>query len=231
MRPGLSTCILAGTAAFAALAAMTLRPAPAAACNLNGYIGSICWTAISFCPEGYLPAYGQNLQIGQYQALYALYGTTYGGSARQGNFNLPDMMGREPVGTGTGPGLFPMEPEYPINGPEKVTLTTANLPLHDHGVNIPADSKISVAVQETAGSLTMPAGNVLAAPQNTNVKIYADTTDATMAAGMVSAHISGQQITSGITPGTDPQPMAVLGPQLGMLACVNYDGYFPINPN
>ncbi|MFH1804445.1 MAG: tail fiber protein [Pseudomonadota bacterium] len=228
MRLGLSTCILAGTAA---IAAMTLRPEPAAACNINGYIGSICWTAISFCPDGYLAANGQQATIGQYQALYALYGTTYGGSTLQGYFNLPNLMGREPVGTGTGPGLTPMQAGYPVNSAEEYTLSYGYLPQHNHGVTIPAGSEISVAVQSSAGSLRTPQGNVLAAPASPTVKTYADTADTTMAAGMVSAHISGQQISSGITPPTNPQPMAVLGPQLGMLACVNWAGYYPINPN
>ena len=48
---------------------------------------------------------GQTYQISQYEALYSLLGTLYGGTPSQ-NFKLPNLTGRMPIGTG------PAQPTY-----------------------------------------------------------------------------------------------------------------------
>jgi prepilin-type processing-associated H-X9-DG protein len=138
-------------------------------------------------------------------------------------------MGREPVGTGTGPGLTTKEAGYPVNGTEASLIP----PLaHNHGVALSADSGISVAVQTQGGTERTPGGNVPAAPLAPTAQMYASSTNVAMADGSVSANIAGQAVVSGTTPSShQPQPIPVLGPQLVMTACVNYYGNFPVNPN
>ena len=51
-----------------------------------------------------LDDYGQLLSIAQNTALFSLLGTTYGGDG-QTTFALPDLRGRVPIHTGSGPGL------------------------------------------------------------------------------------------------------------------------------
>jgi microcystin-dependent protein len=51
-------------------------------------------------PEGWLPCDGRMMPIAQFQALYALLETTYGGDGRT-TFALPDLRGRVPAGTGS----------------------------------------------------------------------------------------------------------------------------------
>lgn len=86
-------------------AAVSALAAPQAqACSSEDYVGSICITAASFCPTNYLLAAGQSLSIRDYQMLFSLLGTTYGGDGMN-TFSLPDMRGRTPVGTGNGTGL------------------------------------------------------------------------------------------------------------------------------
>jgi microcystin-dependent protein len=69
--------------------------------NLAGaqdqYLGEIRLFAANFCPSGWLPAAGQTLNINQYTALFALYGTTYGGNGTT-DFALPNLSGRAPYG-------------------------------------------------------------------------------------------------------------------------------------
>ncbi len=66
---------------------------------MDDFIGSIKMWAVSYEPEGWFFCDGRLLPIVQYQALYALLGTTYGGDGRT-NFALPDLRGRIPVGAG-----------------------------------------------------------------------------------------------------------------------------------
>ncbi len=226
MKTKMAACLAAG---LAIMATMTIQSDEAKACNVEGYIGSICWTANSFCPEGYVRADGATYPIQDYQALYALYDHTYGGSWQQGTFGVPNMMGREPVGIGTGPGLTIKVAGQPVNGTEASLVIP---PAHNHGVAFSADSGISVAVQTQAGTQRTPGGNVPAAPQAATAQMYASSTNAAMANGSVSANIAGEAVVSGITPSSNqPKPIPVLGPQLVMTACVNYYGNFPVNPN
>lgn len=226
MKTKMAACLAAG---LAIMATMTIQPDEAKACNVEGYIGSICWTANNFCPEGYVRADGATYPIQQYQALAALYSNTYGGSWQQGTFAVPNLMGREPVGTGTGPGLTIKVAGQPVNGAEASLVVP---PAHNHGVALSVDSGISVAAQTQPGTERTPDGNVPAAPQAATAQMYANSTNAVMADGSVSANIAGQTVYSGVTPASgQAQPVPVLGPQLVTIACVNTDGTFPVNPN
>jgi microcystin-dependent protein len=55
------------------------------------YIGEIFTFAGNFCPSGSKEAKGQSLPVNQYNALFSLLGTTYGGDGKT-NFNLPDLV-------------------------------------------------------------------------------------------------------------------------------------------
>ncbi len=55
-------------------------------------LGQIQLFAFGFAPEGWLPCNGQVLQIMQYQAVFSLLGTTYGGDGRT-TFALPNLNG------------------------------------------------------------------------------------------------------------------------------------------
>lgn len=72
----------------------------------EGYIGEIRLFAGNYAPQGWAFCNGQVLAISQYNAVYALLGTTYGGDGKS-TFALPDLRGRVPVHAGfnQGPGL------------------------------------------------------------------------------------------------------------------------------
>jgi len=61
-----------------------------AGCSRAAYMGSVCITASTFCPEGFLEANGQLLAISNNQSLYSLLGTAYGGDGRT-KFGLPNL--------------------------------------------------------------------------------------------------------------------------------------------
>lgn len=54
------------------------------------YVGSICLFCFYFAPQYFLPCDGSLQQIYQYQALYSLIGTRYGGDGRT-TFALPNL--------------------------------------------------------------------------------------------------------------------------------------------
>jgi len=96
----------------------------------NPFLGEIRMFCGNFNPRGWAFCAGQLLSIAQNDALYALLGTTYGGDGVN-TFGLPDMRGRLPINQGQGPGLS----AYVIGqmaGTESVTLTTQQMPGHNH---------------------------------------------------------------------------------------------------
>jgi microcystin-dependent protein len=95
------------------------------------YIGEIRLFGGNFAPLGWSFCNGVTLPISQNQALFNLIGTTYGGDGQQ-TFMLPNLQGRLPIHQGQGVGLQ----NYVLGtqgGAETVTLTTNQLPAHNHG--------------------------------------------------------------------------------------------------
>ena len=64
------------------------------------YLGEIRMVSFNFAPKGWAQCNGQTMQISQYQALFSLLGTTFGGDGRT-TFLLPDLRGRTPIESGT----------------------------------------------------------------------------------------------------------------------------------
>lgn len=79
----------------------------------------------NFAPVGWAFCNGQLLPISDYETLFNLIGTTYGGDGVT-NFALPDLRGRLPVHVGPGFALGQ------AGGTETVTLTTSQVPAHSH---------------------------------------------------------------------------------------------------
>ena len=112
---------------------------------MENYLGEIRIFAGNFAPQGWLFCQGQLLSISENDALFVLLGTTYGGDG-QTTFGLPDLRGRAAVGMGAGPGLSPYQQGQQA-GQENVTLTTAQLPVHQHPVQGTARAKTGTPAQ------------------------------------------------------------------------------------
>lgn len=122
------------------------------------YIGEIRMFAGNFAPYGWFLCQGQILPISQYDVLFNLIGTTYGGDG-QSTFALPDLRSRAPLHVGQGQGTS----NYTIGqngGVESVTLAANQIPVHNHSIN----------VNDAQGNNGKAGGNVLATTSgNTNV--------------------------------------------------------------
>jgi microcystin-dependent protein len=93
------------------------------------YIGEIRMFAGNFAPAGWMFCDGSLLPISEYETLFNLIGTTYGGDG-QSTFALPDLRGRVPIHMGTGGGGTYQLAE--TGGAEEVTLTVQQIPAHSH---------------------------------------------------------------------------------------------------
>jgi microcystin-dependent protein len=132
------------------------------------YVGEIRMFAGNFAPAGWMFCEGQLLPISEYETLFNLIGTTYGGDG-QSTFSLPDLRGRVPVHSGNGFTLAE------TGGVEEVTLTVSQIPAHSH----------PFLATSSFGTQSSPSGNVLA--QTQAVKLYDSAAAATpMAAGTTS---------------------------------------------
>lgn len=60
------------------------------------YLGTVELFAFGFAPRDWKLCDGTLLPTGQYQALFALIGTTYGGDGRN-NFAIPDLRNASPI--------------------------------------------------------------------------------------------------------------------------------------
>ncbi|MDX1941513.1 MAG: tail fiber protein [Saprospiraceae bacterium] len=89
------------------------------------YVGEIRMFAGNFAPAGWQFCEGQLLPISEYETLFQLIGTTYGGDG-QSTFAMPDLRGRLPIHQGNGFILAE------TGGAEEITLTINQIPAHSH---------------------------------------------------------------------------------------------------
>ncbi len=131
--------------------------------NLNEVqvLGEIKIFGGKFTPEGWAVCNGQELTISDYQALYNLLGTTYGGNG-QTTFALPNLQGRAVIGHGQGTGLS-IYNLGSFGGQTSVTLSTAELPAHHHNVVVSTEDAIP-----TGPGIRYPYNCLLAAPTPSN---------------------------------------------------------------
>ena len=98
------------------------------------FLGEIRMFAGNFAPTGWAFCDGQLLPIAQNTALFSLLGTNFGGDGRQ-TFALPNLQGSAPLGFGQGSGLSNYD-EGSSGGTADVTLTTTELPMHNHTLSV-----------------------------------------------------------------------------------------------
>ena len=184
---------------LAAVSSLMLLSAQAWACSSEAYTGSVCMTAANYCPSDYVEADGRLLSINNYQALYSLLGTVYGGDART-TFGVPDLRGRLPVGLGQGPGLTNVLPGTK-DGAEKVILLSSQMPAHTHVATfVPTTGTVPVSIPGKAASGAITA--------TATTDIVPGSTAVDPAANVPNYYLTG--VTSGAsgpvtttTPGTD----------------------------
>ena len=134
----------------------------------ESYVGEIRMFGGNFAPAGWLFCDGQLLPIAEYDALFNLIGTTYGGDGQQ-TFGLPDLRGRVPIHQNSGFTLGEM------GGVESVTVTSSQMTGHTH----------QLTATTSIGNESGPAGNVLA--QSSVASAYVgDVADTSLASSAIT---------------------------------------------
>lgn len=129
------------------------------------FVAEVRMFAGNFAPRGWALCNGQLLAISQNQALFSLLGTIYGGNGTT-TFALPNLQGRMPTHFGQGPGLS-HRVQGEAGGSTSVTLTTAQIPAHNHALRAAATAdtgtpSAAVALAATASARTYaPAANLV----------------------------------------------------------------------
>lgn len=168
---------------------------------MTPFLGQIQAFGFNFAPRGWAKCEGQLLAISQYSALFSLLGTTYGGDGRT-TFGLPDLRSRSIVGMGQGPGLDNIS-WGERGGAYTHTITTAQLPAHNHNVQ--------VGVNTGTGDEASPT-TILASSTN----------------GFAEDPTAGQHL-GGVTQTNvgSNQAFNMRNPFLGINVCIALEGIFP----
>lgn len=177
----------------------------------DAYCGQIELFAFGIVPRGWFPCDGRTLQMSQFQGLFALIGTTYGGDGRN-TFQLPDLRGRIAVGAGR---TYNMGQ---VAGEEGHALTLQEVPArpaHSHQINA-FDGGTSPSPGPTPSSTTALAQTTGIAPQGGSftVQLYGAPTS--------MVNMASQTIRSaGGAAHENRMPFVALN------YCINYAGPFP----
>jgi microcystin-dependent protein len=155
---------------------------------MDGYIGEMKMFVGTFAPMYWEFCCGQQLSITQYNSLYAIIGTQFGGDGIN-YFNLPDMRGRTPIGAGSGASGITPRTQGQKGGSETVTLLPDQLPVHSHTVNCNTSST----------PVNTPVNNVPALTSAGTGYASGTTGSGTMNAGMV-ASAGGSQPHDNMSP-------------------------------
>jgi len=172
---------------------------------VDPFIGEIRMFGFGRAPSGWLPCDGRTVPISQYDSLYTLLGTTFGGDGEQ-SFGLPDMRGRIPVHRGRGPSLSNYDMGA-MSGDEAVTLTVPQLGAHTHVFQ----------ASKVAGTLPAPAKTAVLAGLTPN-QMYQPDGPSPPAAPLAPTTV---------TPTGGGAPHNNLAPTLSVNFCIAFEGIYP----
>lgn len=191
---------LKSLAAAASVAGLLATATPAAA-QVEQYVGSLFQFGMNWCPNGWLPANGQVLPISQYDVLFSLFGTTYGGDG-QVTFALPDLRERMPVSYNNN------LPIGAMTGSSSETVILPEMPTHSHVFN--ADDTGPVGSSPNGAMLGMfPSQPVYAAS---------------------AAPVTTMMNPRMLQPAGGSQAVNIQSPVLAVSWCVAYEGIYPQHP-
>jgi microcystin-dependent protein len=147
------------------------------------FLGEIKIVSFNFPPKGWALCNGQQLPINQNQALFSLFGTTYGGNGRT-TFGLPNLQGRAPIHVGSG------FVQGQIGGETAHTITIPEMTQHFHFFQ----------VSQANANTPVPGGNTFGASNNA----YA------AASNLTTIHPGTVTNTGGSQPHNNMQPYLVV---------------------
>jgi len=187
---------------------------------MDAYISEIRPLAFAFAPVNWAVCDGTILPTNQYQVLFSLLGSRFGGDGRN-TFGLPDLRGAMVNGSGQGTGLTVRTFAQGYGAP---TAASPPLPAHSHSLNAQSPA---VPVFKTSGQASPTAGVMFSratAGANLNVTLFTYSN----AAADQTLH----PYTVAATGSTNPAPIPTQQPYLSILyaICVANADY-PVNAN
>lgn len=206
---------------------------------MDDYMGMVRMFAGSFAPRGFMGCNGQILSVSTNSALFAILGVTYGGNGSS-TFGLPNLAGRNVVGTGPtnfGGGNYVLGQAA---GNTTATLNIGNMPQHNHqaiftgsgsSVTIPAPTIKASSAVGTAATPSATANTLaqLVVPRTTGVTLYNNSAPDT------DLNVGGQPSSAAITPAGSvvvsiagsSLPFSIANPYLALTMCIVVNGIFP----
>jgi microcystin-dependent protein len=170
------------------------------------YVGEIRLFGGNFAPAGWMTCDGQLLAISQYDVLFQLIGTTYGGDGVT-TFALPNLAARVPIHQGSNGTT-----NYNVGdngGVTSVTLTLNQIPVHTHP-----------AIASSGNATTVDPTNAFFAATNPNM-LYSNTT--------APLHPPNLKILNAATlpPQGGSQPHDNMQPYLAITYIISMFGIYP----
>lgn len=178
---------------------------------MDPFVGEIKLLPYTFAPLDYVLCDGSLLPVVQYQALFSLLGTVFGGDGKN-NFQIPDLRGRIVIGQGTGtnPPLTPRAFAAKFGTTEE-TLTVNNLPSHNHVLAVNTATATEPNPVTHVPSMDSGSGMYVVNPDQSVLT--------TMASDAVTAYGSGTG-----APHPNMMPYQILGYYIAV------SGLYPIRP-
>src|ERR1700749_2204064 len=131
------------------------------------YVGEIRMFAGNFAPAGWMFCAGQLLPISEYETLFNLIGTTYGGDG-QATFALPNLQSRVPMHMGTFGGTTMTLAQ--TGGTETITRTTQQIPQHNHSMLASGNGSVAPPTNALPSPGGHPVAGLQASPPQGGVK-------------------------------------------------------------
>ncbi|MCH8535577.1 MAG: tail fiber protein [Flavobacteriaceae bacterium] len=182
---------------------------------MDEIIGTIKLFAGNFAPQSFMYCAGQLLPINQYQALYSVLGTVYGGDGRT-TFALPDLRDRVPVGAGMGQGNVGLNLKPGQQGGQAThTLTLNEMPQHNHLAQVSNEN--STQSQATNGAS-------VGTPGTSEGRGFDETL------GFNSSSPNTQLNPSSVSSAGGSQPHNNMQPYTGLSYIICVNGIYPSRP-
>ncbi|WP_082910958.1 phage tail protein [Magnetospirillum moscoviense] len=220
-----------------------LAPGPAQACGPDYMVGSVCFTAASYCPAGMYYANGSSLTVYQDQVLFSLIGQTYGGSGSSPStmtYKVPDLQGKIAVGANpSGAGGFVQTAVGTTLGNTTQIMPFTAMPPHSHsatfGINLSQTPPPTITLQASSAPATTnipsaTASNIAGAPfpmwvPTLSAPIVIEGLSVALSGGAASGTVANAVVGNGAAFSIQP-------PSLVLTMCVAGSGYtYPERPN
>jgi microcystin-dependent protein len=176
------------------------------------FVGEIRCFGFQFAPFDWAFCNGQAVPIANFNALFAVIGTTYGGDG-QTTFNLPNLQGQVPMHWGSptsGPANGFNTTIGQVQGSTLITLTQAQTPSHTHTITAQQEGSGGV-VEKTPNPSTV---TWLATANPDGVYDYTPAISPSFASNAIST-VGGSQ------------PHDNMQPYLALNFCISLNGIFP----